>query len=127
MLQYKTKIFLNTPIYLCVFFFFFTAKTLRGFPGGSVVKHPPANTGDTSSLPRLGTSPGGGNGNLLQYSCLGNPTGREAWWAAAHGVAKELDTTKKQTSLDTYTPHTDFLIFSCAKLGGNQLTVKFGY
>ena len=79
---------------MCLFFFFFPAKTFRGFPGGSVVKCPPANAGDTISIPGLGTSPGGGNGNLLQY-CLGNPTGREAWWAAAHGLAKELDTTKQ--------------------------------
>ena len=90
----KQKFFkIHQSIY--VSFFFFPAKTFRGFPGGSVVKCPPANAGDTISIPGLGTSPGGGNGNLLQYSCLGNPTGREAWWAAAHGLAKELDTTKQ--------------------------------
>ena len=47
----------------------------RGFPGGSVVKHPPANAGDSgdvSSSPGLGRSPGERNGNPLQYSCLGN-------------------------------------------------------
>ena len=51
-------------------FFFFTSQ---GFPGGSVVKNPPANagdTGDSGSIPGLGRSPGGGNGNSLQYSCL---------------------------------------------------------
>ena len=51
------------------------------FPGGSVVKAPPANTGGTgeaSSVPGSGRSPGGGNGNPLQYSCLGNPTDRGA-------------------------------------------------
>ena len=36
-------------------------------------------------------SPGGGNGNPFQYSCLGNPMDREAWWATVHGAAKELD------------------------------------
>ena len=45
-----------------------------GFPGGSVVKNPPANAGDTISIPGSGISPGEGNGNPLQYSCLQNPT-----------------------------------------------------
>ena len=60
-----------------------------GFPGGSVVKNPPANAGDTEdvgSIPALGRSPGGGNGDPLQYSCLANPTGREAQRAPVHGV-----------------------------------------
>ena len=42
----------------------------------------------------MGRSPGEGNDNLLQYSCLGDPMDREAWWATVHGVAKELDTTE---------------------------------
>ena len=58
------------------------------FPGGSVVKNPPANAGDTDSIPGSGRSPGGGNGNPLQYSCLENPIGREVWWATVHGVTK---------------------------------------
>ena len=58
-----------------------------------MVKNPPANAGDTGSVPRLGRYPGEGNGNLLQYSCLGNPMNRRAWWAIVHGVAKESDTT----------------------------------
>ena len=57
-----------------------------GFPGGSVVKNPPA--GDVGSVPRSGRSLGGGNGNPLQYSCLGNPTDRGAWWATVHVVTK---------------------------------------
>ena len=44
-----------------------------GFPSGSVVKKPPANGGDMDSIPGSGGSPGEGNGNSLQYSCLGNP------------------------------------------------------
>ena len=44
-------------------------------------------------IPESGRSPGGGNGNALQYSCLGNPTDKGAWWAKVHGVAKKLDTT----------------------------------
>ena len=53
----------------------------RDFPGGSVVKNLPANTGnagDTGSSPGSGRSPGGGNGNPLQYSCLENPMNRGA-------------------------------------------------
>ena len=42
----------------------------------------------TSMIPGLGRSPEGGNGNPLQYSCLGNPMDRRAWWATVHGVAK---------------------------------------
>ena len=55
-----------------------------GFPGGSVVKNPPANLGDAGngvSIPGWGRSPGGGNNNPLQYSCLENPMDRGAWWA----------------------------------------------
>ena len=59
-----------------------------GFPGGSVVKNPPANPRDVSSIPELGGSPGGGNGNPFQYSCLENSTDRGAWWATVHRVAK---------------------------------------
>ena len=58
------------------------------FPGGSVVKNPPANTGDTGLIPGLGRYPGGGNGNSLHYSCLENSMVREPWWATAHGFAK---------------------------------------
>ena len=50
--------------------------------------------GDTGSIPGLGRSPGEGNGNPLQYSCLENPIDRGAWWATIHGVWKELDTTE---------------------------------
>ena len=53
----------------------------------------PANAGDKISIPGLRRSPGGGNGNPLQYTCLGNSTGRGAWQATVHRVGKELDTT----------------------------------
>ena len=59
-----------------------------GFPGGLVVKSSPANAGDMGLIPGLGRSPGEGNGNPLQYSCLGNLMDRGAWWATVHGVAK---------------------------------------
>ena len=61
--------------------------------GGTVVKNPPASAGDAGLIPGSGRSPGGGNGNLLQYSCLENSMDRGAWWATVTGVAKELDTT----------------------------------
>ena len=60
----------------------------KGFPGGSVVKDTPANAGDMGLIPRLGRSPGGGNGSPLQYSCLENPIDRGAWPARVHGVSK---------------------------------------
>ena len=53
-----------------------------------MVKNPPANAGDTGSIPGLGRTPGEGNGNPLQYSCLEDPTDREAWQATVHGVAR---------------------------------------
>ena len=67
-----------------------------GFPGGTVVKNLPANTGDTrdaGSIPGSGRSPGVENGNLLQYSCLENSIDRGAWQAIVHGVTKESDMT----------------------------------
>ena len=64
------------------------------FSHGSAVKILlPANAGDKGSIPGLGRSPGGGNGNPLQHSCLGNPMDRGAWRAAVHGVTKEQDMT----------------------------------
>ena len=60
---------------------------------GLVVKNLPANAGDVSSIPGLGRSPGEGNGNPLQYSCLGNPMGREACQAIVGGSQRELDMT----------------------------------
>ena len=64
-----------------------------GFPGGSVVKNPPANAGDTGLIPGSESSPGEGNGNPLQCSCLGNPMDRGSGWAIVHEVATEPDTT----------------------------------
>ena len=68
-------------------------STYKGFLGGSVVKNLPANAGDPSSVSGAGRFPGGGNGNVLQYSCLGNPTDRGSWQATVHSVAKESDMT----------------------------------
>ena len=65
------------------------------FPGGSEVKASARNAGLLGSIPGSGGSPGEGNGNPLQYSCLENPMDGGAWWATIHGVAKELDTTER--------------------------------
>ena len=64
-----------------------------GFAGGSVIKSLPANTRDVDSIPGSRRSPGGGNGNPLLYSCLGNPMDRGAWWATVQGITKESDMT----------------------------------
>ena len=65
-----------------------------GFPGGSVVRNPPANAGDVPLIPGMERSPGEGNDNPLQYSCLENSMDRGAWCATVHRVTKELDTTE---------------------------------
>ena len=67
------------------------------FPGGSEVKASASNARDLGSIPGSGRSPGEGNGNPLQYSCLENPMDRRAWWATVHRVAKS------QTQLSDFT------------------------
>ena len=64
---------------------------IEGVPGGTVGKEYAYHAGDTGDLgliPGLGRCPGSGRGNSLQYSCLGNPMDRGAWWVTVHGVAK---------------------------------------
>ena len=75
---------------------------LLGLPGGSVVKNLPANAGDAGSIPGLGKSPGEGQGNPLQYSCLGNPTDRGAWWATVHEIPKSWTRLSAHTQLLVY-------------------------
>ena len=67
-----------------------TAERLH-FPDSSDGKESACNVGELGSIPGLGRSPGEGNGNLLQYSCLENPMDRGTWWATVCGVT-ELDT-----------------------------------
>ena len=69
--------------------------------GSSEVKNKLTNAGvagDAGLIPGLGRSPGGGNGNLLQDSCLENPMDQGAWWAIVHVVTKESDTTEQLNS-----------------------------
>ena len=61
---------------------------ITGFSGGSVGKNPPTSAGDGGLILGLGRSLGGGNGNPLQYSCLGNPMDRGAWRVTVHGVSE---------------------------------------
>ena len=88
--------------------YFFT----RAFPGGAVAKNLPANAGDTgdaSLIPGSGRSPGVGDDNPLQYSCLENSMNRGAWWAIVHRVAKSRMSTHTHT-------FAGFFFFSvCAK------------
>ena len=74
----------------------------KGFPGGSVVKNPPASAGDKGHpdfIPVLRRSPEGGHGNAFQYSRLENSVDRGAWWATVHSV------TKSQTGLERLSTH----------------------
>ena len=68
-----------------------------GFPGGSDGKAPECDVGDPGPIPGLGRSPGEGNGNPLQYSCLENSMDGGAWWATVHVVAES------QTRLSDFT------------------------
>ena len=77
LLYYRKKSFDENDFFYC---FSYSFK----FPDGSVVKNPPANAGD-SSTPGLGRSPGGGNGNPLQDSCLENPRDRRVWLIQSKG------------------------------------------
>ena len=75
------------------------------FPGDAVIKNPPANAGDATevgSIPGSGRSPGGGHGNPLQDSCLGNPMDRGAWRATVHGVAKSWTGLSNRTHTHTH-------------------------
>ena len=64
-----------------------------GFPAGSVSKESICNAGDMDLIPGSGGSPGEGNDNALQYSCLENPMDKGAWWATVHGGLKRIRTT----------------------------------
>ena len=77
-----------------------------GFQGATMVKHLPANVGDTTdagSTPGSVRSPRAGNGNPLQYFCLENPVDRGAQWATVHGVAKSQ--TQLSTHMHMWTEH----------------------
>ena len=69
--------------------------TAMGFPGGTVIKNPPAKAGDRADaclIPGSGIPPGAGNGNPLQYSCLENAMDRGGWQGTVHGITKSWTT-----------------------------------
>ena len=76
----------------------------QGFPGGSNGKESACNVGDPGSIPRSERSPGEGNGNPLQCSCLGNPMDRGVWQAIVHGVSKSW--TQLSNFIFTFKPRT---------------------
>ena len=59
------------------------------FPGGSVIKNPPASAGDPGLIPGWRRPPGGGNGNPFQYSCLENPMDKGPWQATVQGIGHD--------------------------------------
>ena len=83
-----------------------------GFPGGLDGKESFCSTGDPGSIPESGRSPGEGNGNPLQYSCLENPMDGGAWEAAAHGVTKSRTRLSDFTSLHLTSFYFDLILFS---------------
>ena len=89
-----------------------------GFPYSSVDKESACSAGDPGSIPGLGRSPGEGNGNPFQYSCLENPMDGGAWWATVHGVAKS------QTRL-SYFFFLSFFIFLAALNNKNLFSTTF--
>ena len=68
--------------------YIYSTVYVMGLPSGSDGKESACNAGDTVLIPGLGRSPGEGNGNPLQYSCLENSMDRGAWQAVVHGVSK---------------------------------------
>ena len=84
--------------------YFLLLSSRKDFPGGSVLKNPPASAGDVSLIPGSGRALGEGKGNTPQYSCLGNLMVRGAWWATVYGVTKELDTTWQLNNSDNNKP-----------------------
>ena len=99
---------------------------MLGFPGGSEVNVSACNAGGLGSIPGLGRSPGEGNVNPIQYSCLGNPKDRGAWRATVHGVTKELkhNLVIEQKSniyiyIYTHIPHTHATFFIRSSVDGH--------
>ena len=84
-----------------------------GFPGGSKFKASTCNVGDLGSISGSGRCPGEGNGNPLQYSCLGNPVDAGAWWPTVHRVAKS------RTRLSDFTFTFTFYL-GCCKIHCNE-------
>ena len=83
---YLILLIIENMIYLSIYL----GVLIMGFPSDSVVRNPPAIAGDVGLIPRVGRPSGEGNGNPLQYLCLGNPMDRRAWQAIVHQVTKRI-------------------------------------
>ena len=93
------------------------------FSGGSVVKNLPASAGDAGSIPGPGRSPGEGNGNPLQYSCLENSMDGGTWQATTHGVARvRHDLATKPSPPQCWRGH--YLVKAVPSAGGNSVFQK---
>ena len=97
-----------------------------GFPGSSVVKNLPVNAGDSGLIPGLGRSPGEGNGNPLQYFCLGNPMDRGAWQSAVHGVSKSRTRLSDFESECIYISATFSICPSCVHRSTPYICISIG-
>ena len=91
---------LKSHVYNILVLFYQSIFTLLDFPGGSVVKNPPANAGDIGSTRGSGRFPRKGNGSPLQYSCLENSMDRGAWWAIVLRVRHNWATNTFTHSID---------------------------
>ena len=89
--------------------------------GGSEVKASASNAGDQGSIPGLGRSPGEGNGNPLQYSCLESPRDRGAWWAAVYGVVQSQTRLKRLSSSSSSRPSKERILIQSLVEGEGEV------
>ena len=96
---------------------------MTGFPGDSDGKESACNAEDQGLIPGSGRSPGGGNGNPLQYSCLGNSMDKGVWWATVHGVT----TTSRNNGRKLNKIVVIFCVTQCSKIfNGTPQTTELG-
>ena len=91
-------VYMSVYLYICIDLHIHVYR----LPRWPRVKNPPASAGGVGSIPGPGRSPGEGNGNPLQYCCLGNPMGRGAWWVYSSGGCKESDMTWLLNNSNSY-------------------------
>ena len=98
-----------------------------GFPGIAALKNPPGNEGNSGLIPGSGRLPVEGNGNPLQYSCLGNPTNRGVWRNTVHGIAKSWTWLSAHTHQSYYIPSKERLPLEYFKNGFLKVENFFSY
>ena len=97
-----------------------------GFPSGSNGKHSAFSAGDVGSTPGSGRSPGKGNGNPLQYSCLENPMDRGAWWATVHDLQSQTQLNEWLLLVFCFSNELDFFVIFIMMKRTKILLVSFG-